>query len=339
MVTVNRNFQRRYDALRGKVDRHLARVIAPGEPEDLRNACRYVLTAGGKRLRAILVMLASEAAGGTARQALPAAAAVEIMHNFTLVHDDIMDHAAARRGAPTVHVKWDLNTALLAGDTLLAIAYKELLRTTGADMRVLVRFFTHGVFDVCEGQAADLAFERRHDVSVEEYFSMIARKTGRLITTSAQIGAHIGGGAPPVIRALEAFGSHLGRAFQLQDDLLDIIGDERQFGKTIGGDIVEGKRTFLLLTALERSQGPDRKLLERVMRRKAGTARPLSAAERRQLVGNVRGVYERLGVIAGAHQAVASETDMARTALDRVHPSPARDMLHWLSLALVHRAS
>lgn len=336
---MSQDFQRRYDRLRRRVDAHLARLVHPGTPEALREACRYVLASGGKRLRAILVMLASEAAGGTARRALPAAAAVEIMHNFTLVHDDIMDHATARRGAPTVHVKWDLDTALLAGDTLLAIAYNELLETRHEDMRLLVRLFTCGVHDVCEGQAMDLAFEHRNDVTVAEYFEMIARKTGRLITTSMQIGAHIGGGSPYVVRSLTTFGAHLGRAFQLQDDLLDVIGDERQFGKTIGGDIVEGKRTYLLLTALERSRGRDQKLLERVLQRNAGSAKPLSARDRRMLLGGVRAVYESLGVVSATRQAIAAQTQRAQQALDRVPASSARNMLHWLSLSLVHRAS
>jgi geranylgeranyl diphosphate synthase, type II len=336
---MNRNFAQYYNRLRLRVDSYLAPLVAPGVPHTLRDACGYVLTSGGKRLRAILLMLSSEAAGGTARQALPAAAAVEIMHNFTLVHDDVMDHAPSRRGAPTVHVKWDLNTALLTGDTLLAVAYRELLRTRHDNLPMLVGLFTRGVHDVCEGQAMDLAFEERNDVSVKEYFDMIARKTGRLITTSTEMGARIGGGSPRTVRALKTFGAHLGRAFQLQDDMLDVIGDERQFGKTIGGDIIEGKRTFLLLTALERAQGSDRKLVERVMQRKTGVAQRLSAAERRSLVHDVRAIYESYGVLAATRQKVAAYTRLARRSLDAVPASPACEMLHWLSLSLVHRAS
>ena len=336
---MSRDFTQRINRLRLRVDSYLAPLVVPGVPHALRDACGYVLTSGGKRLRAVLVMLSSEAAGGTALQALPAAAAVEIMHNFTLVHDDVMDHAPSRRGTPTVHVKWDLNTALLAGDTLLAVAYKVLLRTRHANLRMLVGLFTRGVHDVCEGQAMDLAFEKRDDVSVEEYFDMIARKTGRLITTSTEMGARIGRGSPRTVRALKTFGAHLGRAFQLQDDLLDVIGDERQFGKAIGGDIIEGKRTFLLLTALERAHGSDRKLVERVLQRKTGAAERLSAAERRSLVRKVRALYESYGIIAATQQKVAAYTRLARRSLDAVPASSAREMLHWLSLSLVHRAS
>jgi geranylgeranyl diphosphate synthase, type II len=336
---MKQDFAQYYERLRARVNNRLSAVMKSGEPKDLRDACRYILTSGGKRLRAVLVMVSSEAAGGTALNALPAAAAVEIMHNFTLVHDDVMDHALSRRGAPTVHVKWDLNTALLGGDTLLALAYNELLQTPYDDLKVLVRLFTRCVYDVCEGQAMDLAYEKRNDVSVPEYFAMIARKTGRLISTSTELGALIGGGKPQTVRALRSFGAHLGRAFQLQDDLLDVIGDEKQFGKTIGGDIIEGKRTYLLLHALERSHGSNRKLLDAVVRRKSKSAPPLSQAQRRLLVRRVRTSYEALGVIAATQRLVAAHTQRALRALDAVPDSHASQMLRWLSLSLVHRAS
>ncbi len=336
---MNRHFARRYDKLRLLVDAYLATLLQLRTPGTLRDACNYVLTTGGKRLRAVLVMLSSEAAGGTARQALPAAAAVEIMHNFTLVHDDVMDHAPSRRGVPTVHVKWDLNTALLAGDTLLAVAYSQLLKTRHDDLGRLIRLFTRGVYDVCEGQALDLSFEKRDDVSVQEYFDMIARKTGRLITTSTELGALIGGASPGTLRALRAFGDHLGRAFQLQDDLLDVVGDEHHFGKAIGGDIIEGKRTFLLLTALERARGSDRRLLERIARRKTGIPQLLSAADRRSMVRKVRTIYESCGVIDATRHKVELYTLRAHRSLAAVPASPARAMLHWLSLSLLDRAS
>jgi geranylgeranyl diphosphate synthase, type II len=336
---MKQDFAQYYNRLRTRVNRRLGAILKAGEPQDLRDACRYVLTSGGKRLRAVLVMVSSEAAGGTALKALPAAAAVEIMHNFTLVHDDVMDHAESRRGAPTVHVKWDLNTALLGGDTLLAIAYNELLHTSFDDLRFLVRLFTRGVYDVCEGQAMDLAYEKRNDVTVSEYFAMIARKTGRLISTSTELGALIGGGSPKTVRALRSFGAHLGRAFQLQDDLLDVIGDEKQFGKTIGGDIIEGKRTYMLLHALEHSRGSNRKLLEGVMRRKSTPAPPLSSAQRQLLVRKVRMTYEALGVIDATQALVAAHTQRAVQALHAVPDSRARNMLRWLSLSLIHRAS
>ena len=335
---MNRHFDRRYDRLRQRVDRRLATVAMHGAPEELGQACRYVLTGGGKRLRAVLVLLSAEAVGGTARQALDAAAAIEIMHNFTLVHDDVMDHARTRRGRPTVHVRWSLNTALLTGDTLLAVAYKSLLHTPHVADCGIVRLFTQGVIDVCEGQALDMEYEKRDNVTVRDYFAMIEKKTGRLISTATELGAHIGGGTPEQARALHRFGHYLGRAFQLQDDLLDVFGSEEEFGKTIGGDIVEGKRTFLLLTALERARGDDRRLLQRVARRNTGTGGASTPRARRALVARIRSLYAAHGVIDETQRLVRQNTHRALAVLSTLPASPARDMLAWLSNKLIHRA-
>lgn len=332
-------YERRYDLLRRRVDRQLASLITPGSPRTLRAACAYVLSGGGKRLRAILVLLGCEAVGGSAAQALHAAAAVEIMHNFTLVHDDVMDHAPTRRGRPTVHVRWNLNTALLTGDTLLAVAYENLLRTRHADQTVLTHLFTQSVIGVCEGQALDLEFEQRRNVSVADYFTMIEQKTGRLITVATELGGRIGGGSAPRIRALRSFGHHLGRAFQLQDDLLDVIGDEREFGKAIGGDILEGKRTYLLLRAREHARGADRAVLDRVLRRKTSPPRTETAVQRRALVARVRTLYDAYGVIEETRREVRDNTARAIRALSALPASPARTTLHRLAGALVHRAS
>jgi geranylgeranyl diphosphate synthase, type II len=332
--------ERRYDLLRRRVDRHLGSLITSGEPRALRGACAYVLSGGGKRLRAVLVLLGSEAVGGIAAEALHAAAAVEIMHNFTLVHDDIMDHAPTRRGRPTVHVRWDLNTALLAGDTLLGIAYAQLMRTRHKDPAMLSRLFTAGVIGVCEGQALDLAYEQRNDVRVADYFTMIEQKTGLLVEVATELGGRIGGGTPRQVRELRRFGHHLGRAFQLQDDLLDVIGDARDFGKAIGGDILEGKRTYLLLRARERARGADRAVLDRIMRRKT-SPRPASesAAQRRALVARVRAIYEKTGVLEDTRHEVLENTIRAIKTLRALPASRARTTLHWLAGALVQRSS
>lgn len=336
---MNQNFGRRYDQLRRRVDRRLTTMAIHGAPVELHQACRYVLTGGGKRLRAVLVLLSSEAVGGTARLALDAAAAVEIMHNFTLVHDDVMDHAEARRGRPTVHVRWNLNTALLTGDTLLAVAYMSLLNTRRVTNCDLVRLFTQGVIDVCEGQALDMEYEKRENVTVRDYFAMIEKKTGRLISTATELGARVGGGTAAQARALHRFGHYLGRAFQLQDDLLDVFGNEEEFGKTIGGDIVEGKRTFLLLTALERARGKDRQLLQRVLRQKTGAGRHSTAWARKELVARIRSLYAAYGVIDETHRLVQQNTRRALAVLSTLPASPARNMLAWLSNKLIHRAS
>ncbi|MBP1690844.1 MAG: polyprenyl synthetase [Bacteroidetes bacterium] len=334
------SLNRRYLRLRNRVDRYLVSLITDRTPRQLHEACAYVLTGGGKRLRAALVILSAEAVGGSAAKALPAGAAVEIMHNFTLVHDDIMDHARTRRGRPTVHVRWDLNTALLAGDTLLAVAYEQLLRTDVADQETLLRLFTRSVIGVCEGQALDLEFERRNDITVDDYYGMIDLKTGLLISAAAELGARIGGGSSRDVNRLRTFGRYLGRAFQLQDDLLDVVGDEKQFGKSIGGDILEGKRTFLLLTARERARKSDRDMLTRVLRRKTSPpARTESPAQRRALIATVRSLYDAYGVIRDTEDAVMRNTRQATEALRALSPTAARETLHALARTLVHRES
>ena len=327
------SFHRRYEAMRRAVDASLASVIGADGPRELLSACRYVLSGGGKRLRAILVLLSCEAVGGRFRQALEAATAVEILHNFTLVHDDIMDRAQTRRGRPTVHIRWDVNMGLLSGDILLGLAYRHLLRTRSSALPTLTDLFTTGVVEVCEGQALDMEFESRADVTVKEYFGMIEKKTGRLIALSTELGARIGGGSRAHIDALRRFGHYLGRAFQIQDDLLDVVADEATFGKAVGGDIIAGKRTFLLLRALERSRGKDRSTLRSLLRKGSRTG------PRPRLVRSVTGIYHRYGVIEEAGELVARNTRHALECLDALPSRKATEMLRWLSLLLVNRAA
>jgi len=295
-------------------------------------------------VRAVLVILSCESVGGTASRALDAAAAVEVLHNFTLVHDDIMDNADARRGRPTVHRQWSVNDALLAGDTLLGAAYQALLRTPGSAHRRLAAVLTQGLLDVCEGQSLDLEFEARTDVSVKEYFRMIGKKTGALIATAAELGAIVGGGTPSRVAALRRFGLGLGRAFQVQDDLLDIAGNAHDFGKTIGGDILEGKKTYLLLRAAERAEGEDRRLIERILRKEGpalgwkgadGAVTPSGSA----VVAQMKKLYGRYGILEDAGTVVRRTTAGAVSALARLPHTPAREMLRALAEELVHRES
>jgi len=331
----DRQMQQHYATLRSMVDRRLAGLVRRRRPVDLHEGCAYVLAGGGKRVRSTLVMLSCEAAGGTAAAALDAGAAVEIMHNFTLVHDDIMDHAPTRRGKPTVHERWDLNNALLVGDVLLGLAYRTLLKTRTRDIAALADLFTGGVLEVCEGQALDLEYEKRQDVTVDEYFGMIEKKTGRLISLATEIGAIIGGARPGERAALRRFGHHLGRAFQLQDDLLDVVAEDRAFGKTLGGDIVEGKRTYLLLTAVARARGADRKVLLRVLRHGArGDAGPGAVT-----IAAVRGIYERTGALHDTFALVEHNTRSALRALRQLPRNRGTEGLRWLSTQLLHRSS
>lgn len=328
--------EKHYDMLRRMIDRRLLTVVRHRRPAELVEACLYVLSGGGKRIRSTLVLLSCEAVGSNARRALDAAIAVEVMHNFTLVHDDIMDNASTRRGRPTVHARWGLDQALLVGDVLLGFAYRQLLRTDATRIARALHVFTESFIAVCEGQAMDIAFERRSDVTVADYFAMIEKKTGTLIATAAELGAIIGGGTEREIAALATFGKHVGRAFQLQDDLLDVVADEADFGKSIGGDIIEGKRTFLLLKALERASGRQRQALLQVMR--GQHARRLgSRAAREKQVRTIAAIYEATGVLDEARRRIRRDTNQALEALAALPASKARLTLTWLAQMLVKR--
>ncbi len=341
--------EKRYNALRRRVDVRVRSLVKRESSKEVNDACRYVLSAGGKRIRAVLVLLSCEAVGGKVRDALAASAAIEIMHNFTLVHDDVMDNAASRRGRSTVHTKWDVNTAILSGDILLGFAYKEILKSRNIP-RVL-EVFTDGFLTVCEGQALDLDFEHRSNVTLGEYFMMIEKKTGRLIAASAELGACIGGGTETDIASLRKFGHYLGRAFQLQDDLLDVVADEKEFGKTIGGDIVEGKKTFLLLRSLGLTRGKERKDLMRVMNRNVATPRRAtrwratrwratprrSHTERAEEIRRITALYRSSGAIAEARRRIASDTRRAVAMLQALPDSRARGSLAWIAHILLKR--
>lgn len=335
-VQVTSTFEQRYHTLRQAIDKRLHSLAAASGPHDVGAACKYVLTSGGKRIRAVLVLLACQAVGGKARHALSAATAVEILHNFTLVHDDVMDNATSRRGKPTVQKQWNLNVAVLSGDILLGRAYEELLRTRSPHLPEMVDVLTDAFLTVCEGQALDLEFESRDNVSLREYFAMIEKKTGRLITAATELGALAGNGSPAQRSALHSFGSALGRAFQLQDDLLDVVAEEQEFGKRIGGDIVEGKRTFLFLSAMERARGADRKTLDHVVRKRKNFK---SNAERQLAIRRISDIYHKTGVLRLARQLIAQETRRATNSALRLPDNPGRSMLLWLSDMLLRRSS
>ncbi|MDR0762997.1 MAG: polyprenyl synthetase family protein [Bacteroidales bacterium] len=217
----------------------------------------YVLSFGGKRIRPVLTMMAYELFGGTVTDVLPQAAGIEIFHNFTLLHDDIMDNATVRRGRDTVHKKWNTNTAILSGDAMLILAYKYITdisampNTPISKTAQLLQSFNKTALSVCEGQQYDMDFENRSDVTLAEYFTMIRLKTAVLLAGALEIGAIMADAPATTCEALYNYGINIGIAFQLQDDLLDLYGNEETFGKKIGNDIIEKKKTFLYLKALE----------------------------------------------------------------------------------------
>lgn len=252
-------------ALAERVESALERLDLPEEPRLLYDPARYALRGGGKRIRPLLLLLAAEAYGASIDDAVSAALSVEVFHNFTLLHDDIMDRAPTRRGRPTVHVKWDSATAILAGDYLMALSYRLLAQSRRDLLPDLFQSFSEMVQALCEGQALDKAFESRSDVALDEYMRMIDAKTGALIRTALELGGVIGGAPLDERRKLRAIGSHLGRAFQIQDDLLDLVADDARWGKQLGSDLIEGKKTFLLLRSLERTDHENRAFFERLV--------------------------------------------------------------------------
>ena len=239
----------------------LDRKLEIKEPRNLYEPISYIMNLGGKRLRPVLALMATDLLGGDHKEALHAALAVEVFHNFTLVHDDIMDKAPLRRGKPTVHKKWDINTGILSGDAMLIQAYDLLDYYSDPLFKQLAQIFNKTALEVCEGQQLDLDFETRDNVSVEEYLEMIRNKTAVLVAAALQMGAIIAGASKTEQEAIYKYGIYLGTAFQLQDDYLDTFGDADRFGKQIGGDIIENKKTYLFLKARELASPGDQKEL------------------------------------------------------------------------------
>jgi len=242
------------------------------KPASLYEPIAYGMQAGGKRLRPVLLLMGCDAFSGSFNQALHAAAGIEMFHNFTLLHDDVMDNSDLRRGRATVHKKWDSNTAILSGDCMLTLATQLIMRTDDGKLRRVLDIFNRMALRVYEGQRLDMDFEMRDDVTLPDYISMIDGKTSALLGASAEIGSVIGGADGNDSRLMYEYGLKLGIAFQIQDDYLDLYGDASTFGKPIGGDVLNDKKTFLLLSACNRGAGV-RKALEKVMSECHGEAK------------------------------------------------------------------
>jgi geranylgeranyl diphosphate synthase type II len=221
------------------------------EPKNLYDPIHYILGLGGKRMRPVLTLMSAEVFDADYKKALPAALAVEVFHNFSLIHDDIMDDAPLRRGNVTVHEKWDINTGILSGDAMLILAYQYFEKYEPAIFRELAKLFSKTALEVCEGQQWDVDFETRTDVSIPEYLKMIQYKTAVLVAAAMKMGAIIAETSEENANLIYDFGLNLGLAFQLQDDYLDAFGNPETFGKQVGGDIIENKKTYLYLKALE----------------------------------------------------------------------------------------
>ena len=233
------------------IEDYLKQYNLEKEPASLYNPLQYILSLGGKRLRPVLTLMTADIFGGNHEKALDAALSIELFHNFSLIHDDIMDDAPLRRGKPTVHEKWDINTGILSGDALLIMAYQLFENYNPETFQALARLFSKTALEVCEGQQYDMDFETRDDVAISEYLKMIAYKTAVLVGAAMKIGGIVAGASIQDQESIYNFGISLGIAFQIQDDYLDAFGDPKTFGKQVGGDIIENKKTFLYLKALE----------------------------------------------------------------------------------------
>jgi geranylgeranyl diphosphate synthase, type II len=321
-------FEKTMRRYRTEVDARLGKLLTKQKPASMYDACRYVLHARGKRVRPLLTIFSCESVGGTWRRALPAALAVEILHNFTLVHDDIMDASDSRRGRTTVHKKWDNNVAILVGDALVAVAYHSLIETKSDRIAEISKLFTDGLLDVCEGQTYDMEFERNDDVTVDDYLLMIEKKTGALLKMSVAIGGVVGNATGGQLHALKRIGTYLGLAFQINDDLLDIRADKEKLGKPMYNDIKAGKRTFLLLYAHERATGPQQSVLDKVMRREA-----IAECDIEEVVR----LYHEIGAVDAAQHAIARYTSEANRTLNRLPDTPGRERLRYYSQLLLSR--
>ncbi|MBQ4499453.1 MAG: polyprenyl synthetase family protein [Alistipes sp.] len=285
----------------------LRQLQTPEEPELLYAPIIYSMSGGGKRLRPVLLLLTAEAFGGNIDEAMIAAQAVEVFHNFTLLHDDIMDNASMRRGKPSVFAKWGGNVAILSGDAMLITAYKLLAELSAERLPRVLRIFNDMALEVCEGQQYDMDFEQKQKVSVVDYLQMIERKTSALLSGSAMIGATIAGASDDDIKKIYRFATELGLAFQLQDDMLDSYGDEA-LGKKIGGDILEGKQTYLMVQAMSRATDEQREVL-----RTTHLNTNLSDVEK---IATVKALYDKLDVKRATEQQIELRFERALSVLD-----------------------
>lgn len=293
-----------------KFNEYLTSRVTAREPVTLYEPMSYILGLGGKRLRPVLTLLTTELFGGKYESAFDAAMAVEFFHNFSLIHDDIMDAAPLRRGKTTVHQKWDVNTGILSGDAMLIEAYCYLESYSPSVFKDLTMLFSRTAIEVCEGQQYDVDFESREDVEVAEYLKMIEYKTAVLVGASMKMGAIIARAPGSSQKDIYDFGLNLGMAFQLQDDYLDAFGDPKTFGKQVGGDIIENKKTYLYLRSIEMAdKGQSRELRDLFS---------IQPGKTDKKVKRVKEIYVQSGASVATKEAIASYTKKAFDHLDNL---------------------
>jgi geranylgeranyl diphosphate synthase type II len=307
------------------------------EPKGLYEPIAYALETGGKRIRPTLALTAAEAVingglinGDAIDHVLPAALALEVFHNFTLLHDDVMDRAEVRRGRPTVHTKWNDNTAILSGDQMLIEAYKLLAQVPADKVAGTLKLFNEMATGVCEGQQYDIDFEHMSQVTIPDYMQMIEKKTSVLLAYAMRIGGYIAGATEAEQEALYQYGLHIGLAFQIQDDILDVYGDPKTFGKAVGGDICCNKKTFLLLSAMENADAASKAELFQWM---------LVTDRNEEKIAAITEIYNRLGVREAGEAVMEEHTSLALAQLDKLPQNDATERLRILAEELATRKS
>jgi len=300
------------------------------EPKNLYEPVDYILQLGGKRIRPVLTLMAASIFSEDYKKALPAAFAIEMFHNFTLIHDDIMDDAPLRRGKTTVHEKWNLNTGILSGDAMLILAYQHFENYAPAIFQKLAKLFSKTALEVCDGQQLDVDFETRNDVTIPEYIHMISLKTSVLIGAALKMGAIVSEANEEDAQKLYNFGFNLGIAFQLQDDYLDTFGDPLTFGKQVGGDIIENKKTYLYLKTLEIANTSDQKTLIDLFNQK-----PTDSSEK---IIVVKQLFEKNNISKHIKSQIANYTNAAFAILETMHISEtAKNELQEFGVDLMDR--
>jgi len=324
------DYKEKYSEYLAKIENRITTSIPNLEPNQLYDPFRYIMKEGGKRLRPILTMICAGLVGGNPDDAIDSAVAIEVLHNFTLVHDDIMDNSPIRRGRQTIHEKWDSPTAILTGDVMIGYAYKLLPRSTvHKNSDKILSVFTNELIEVCERQVLDMVFNEKKDVEIDDYINMIDKKTARLIETSSVIGALIGNGSDLEIQSIRKISHNIGLAFQIQDDLLDMTAKQEDFGKKIGKDIIEGKKTFLVLKAKEIiKSNDDRSLLLRFIENNG-----LNEAE----VPLMNELFLRNGIYEIAQNEIDRYFDEAFSLFTNLKNNYYSEMLKWLLNSLNKR--
>ncbi|MEG1574778.1 MAG: polyprenyl synthetase family protein [Bacteroidales bacterium] len=310
------------------INKALSGILYTTEPSGLYTPIKYQLDMGGKRVRPLLAVMACDALGGDISEVIQPAIGIEIFHNFTLLHDDVMDKADIRRGRPTVHKAWSENVAILSGDAMQIIAYQKIGETPRDRLKEVLCHFTEIALEICEGQQYDMEFEMRSNVTEEEYIEMIRLKTAVLMGCALKIGAIVARASQAEIEALYRFGENLGMAFQLQDDYLDVYGDPIKFGKNIGGDILNNKKTYMLISACRIAAGAEKEELLRLLQ--------TAATDPNAKIKAVTAIYTKLGIDHLARQKMDLYYQNAIKELDII---PDNLLLKRFSAELMQRQS